>query len=140
MNNFLAQKFYCSPSSALALIISPLPVSEIFIFPSTVNLESLKTLRVPPSGLKPSTDTTSYTEVCVCVCLLVAQYCLQPCGLWLTWFLCPWNSLGNNTGVDCHSVLQGTFSTQRSNPGLLHCRQIHYHLNLQGSLYPNQGF
>ena len=51
-----------------------------------------------------------------------------------------WNSLGNNTGVGCHSVLQGNFSTQRSNPGLPHCRQIHYCLSHQGSPYPSQGF
>ena len=30
---------------------------------------------------------------------------------------------GNSTGVDCHFLLQGTFPTQRSNPGLPHCRQ-----------------
>ena len=29
-----------------------------------------------------------------------------------------------NTGVGCHSLLQGIFPTQGSNPGLLHCRQI----------------
>ena len=71
MNNFLVQKFSCSPSFALALIISLLPVSEIFILPSTVNPESLKTLRVPPFGLKPSTDTISYIKVCVYVCVCV---------------------------------------------------------------------
>ena len=32
-----------------------------------------------------------------------------------------------------HSLLQGTFPTQGSNPGLLHCRQILYHLSLQES-------
>ena len=31
-------------------------------------------------------------------------------------------------------LLQGIFPTQGSNPGLLHCRQILYHLNHQGSL------
>ena len=35
-------------------------------------------------------------------------------------FLCPWNSPGKNTGVCCHSLLQGIFMTQGSNPGLLH--------------------
>ena len=30
-------------------------------------------------------------------------------------------------------LLQGIFSTQGSNPGLLHCRQILYHLSHQGS-------
>ena len=32
-----------------------------------------------------------------------------------------------------HSLLQGIFTTQGSNPGLLHCRQILYHLSHQGS-------
>ena len=36
----------------------------------------------------------------------------------------PWNSPGQNTGVGSLSVLQGIFSTQGSNPGLQHCRQI----------------
>ena len=31
------------------------------------------------------------------------------------------------------SLLQGIFPTQGSNPGLLHCRQILYHLSHQGS-------
>ena len=34
----------------------------------------------------------------------------------------------------CHFLLQGIFLTQGSNLGLLHCRQILYHLNHQGSL------
>ena len=41
----------------------------------------------------------------------------------------PWNSPGNNTGVGSHSLLQGIFPTQRSNLGLLHCRQILYQLS-----------
>ena len=45
--------------------------------------------------------------------------------------LCPWNSLGKNTGVGCPSLLQGIILTQRLNPGLLHCRQILYHLSHQ---------
>ena len=38
-----------------------------------------------------------------------------------------------NIGVGCHSLLQGIFPTQGSNLGLLHCRQILYHLSHQGS-------
>ena len=34
-----------------------------------------------------------------------------------------------NTGVGCHSLLQGVFLTQRLNLGLPHCRQILYHLS-----------
>ena len=47
--------------------------------------------------------------------------------------LCPRNSPGNNTGVGCHSLLQGIFPTQESNPSLLHCRQILYPLSHQES-------
>ena len=42
--------------------------------------------------------------------------------------LCPWDSPGKNTGVGCHALLQGIFLTQSSNPGILHCRWILYHL------------
>ena len=37
------------------------------------------------------------------------------------------------TGVGCHSLLEGIIPTQGLNPGLLHCRQILYHLSHQGS-------
>ena len=46
---------------------------------------------------------------------------------------CTWNSRGKNAGVDSRSLLQGIFPTQESNPGLLHCRWILYHLNHQRS-------
>ena len=38
----------------------------------------------------------------------------------------PWNSLGQNTGVDSLALLQGIFPTQGSNLGLPHCRWILY--------------
>ena len=38
-----------------------------------------------------------------------------------------------NTGVGCHSLLQGIFLTQGSNQGLLYYRKIPYCLNHQGS-------
>ena len=49
---------------------------------------------------------------------------LQPARL-----LCPWDFPGKNTGVSCHSLLQGTFPTQGSKLCLLcllHCREILY--------------
>ena len=49
------------------------------------------------------------------------------------WLFCPWDSPGQNTGVGSHSLLRGIFRTQRLKRGLLHCRQILYHLNHQGS-------
>ena len=45
----------------------------------------------------------------------------RPCGPYS-----PWNPPGQNTGVGSLSLLWGIFPTQRSNPGLLHCRWILY--------------
>ena len=64
-------------------------------------------------------------------CSVVSDY-LQPHELEPTRLLCPWNSSGKNTGVNCYSYLQGIFQNQGSNPGLLHCRQILYRLSHQG--------
>ena len=48
--------------------------------------------------------------------------------------LCPCNFPGKNTRVGCHFLLQEILPTQGLNPGLLHCRQMLYHLSLQGTL------
>ena len=48
-------------------------------------------------------------------------------------FLCPWDSPGKNTGVGCHTLLQGIFLTERSNLCLLHFRHILYSLSHLGS-------
>jgi len=72
----------------------------------------------------------------LCVCVLVAQSCLtlcDPMDCKPTRLLCPWNSPGKNTGVGSLSLLQQIFPTQGSNPGLLHCKWILYHLSPQGS-------
>ena len=53
--------------------------------------------------------------------------------LWPHRLYSPWNSLGQNTGVGSLSLLQGIFSTQGSNPGLLHCRRTLYQLSYKGS-------
>ena len=47
----------------------------------------------------------------------------------------PFEPLGKtkNTGTGSLILSQGIFLTQESNQGLLHCRQIIYHLNYQGS-------
>ena len=44
-----------------------------------------------------------------------------------------WDFPGKQTGVGCHFFLQGILTTQGSNLGLLHSRQILYHLSHQGS-------
>ena len=53
---------------------------------------------------------------------------LRPHGLYS-----PWNSPGQNTGVDSLSLLQEIFPAQELNPGLPHCRQSLYQLSDQGS-------
>ena len=73
-------------------------------------------------------DCTCCSEVKIA---LVVFDCLQPHELYS-----PWNSLGQNTGVDSRSLLQVIFSTQGSNPGLPHCRQILYQLNYQMCYLP----
>ena len=50
------------------------------------------------------------------------------------------DSPGKNTGAGSHSLLQGIFPTQQSNPGLLHCRRIPYHLSHQESPQKGQQF
>ena len=44
---------------------------------------------------------------------------LGPYGLYPVSLLCPWDSPGNNTGVDCCFLLQGIFPTQGWNLSLL---------------------
>ena len=68
----------------------------------------------------------------IAVAVLVAQSCLTLCNP--TNYSLPgssvhWDSPGKNTEVDCHSLLQSIFLIWGSNPGLLHCRQILYHLS-----------
>ena len=73
-----------------------------------------------------------WKTVCVCVCV-------SRCHVQL--FVIAWTvahqtplSMGfpdKITGVGCYSLLQGVFLTQGSNLGLLHCRQILYHLSHQ---------
>ena len=63
-----------------------------------------------------------YHVVCVCVCIShwVVSDSLRTHGLEPSRLLCPWDSTGKNIGVCCHSLLQGIFLTQGSNPCLLH--------------------
>ena len=51
-----------------------------------------------------------YFFVCVCVCISLSavSVSLEPQGLYPTRLLCPWNSPGKNTGVDCHPFFRGS--------------------------------
>ena len=63
-----------------------------------------------------------------CEITSVVSDSVQPCGLRPARHLSSWDSLGKNTGVGCHALLQQIFPTQGLNSGL-HCRQILYHLS-----------
>ena len=78
----------------------------------------------------PSEGSQTQNSKC-CVILLLLFSCSvsnswRPHGLYPARLLCPWDSPGENTGVGCHVLLQGSFRTQGSNPYLSHCRQILY--------------
>ena len=87
-------------------------------------------------GNRPGNGSKSCLVCCVIVVYFpVMSDSLQPHGLQPIRYLCPWTSPGKKTGVGCCSLLQGIFPTRGSNSGLLHCRQILYHLSHQGSPY-----
>ena len=48
------------------------------------------------------------------------------------WRMSPMSGVSTAMLVGSHSLLQGIFPTQESNPGLQHCRWILYHLRHQG--------
>ena len=52
---------------------------------------------------------------------------------WKAGLYSPWNSPGQNTGIDSLSILQGIFPTQGLNPSLPHCRGILCQLSHKGS-------
>ena len=72
-----------------------------------------------------------YTKWNVCWACSAMSDSLWPHGLEPTGSLCPWDSLGKNTGVGCHFFLQGIFSTQGANLHLLQVscisRKVLYH-------------
>ena len=79
-----------------------------------------------------------YVCVCVCACVSCSVVFKSFAIPWTVTHQAPlsWNSPGNNTGVGSCSLLQSIFRIHESNPGLLHCRQILYHLSHQGSSFP----
>ena len=90
---------------------------------------------------KSRTQLSDWTElndqVVVCVCVLVVQSLptlCNPMDCSPPGSFVHGDSLGKNTGVGCHALLQGIFPTQGSNHGLLHCRWILYGLSYQGGM------
>ena len=92
------------------------PLFRVELMPPTVEAQSLNHWTVREVFFFFSREVLICVCVCVCESRSVVSDSLQPHGLYS-----PWNSLGQNTGMG-------------SNPGLPHCRQIVYQLNL-----PNPG-
>ena len=69
-----------------------------------------------------SLSAHNYAIRCMLACQIasVVSNSLQPYGLQPTRLLCPWDSPGKNTGVDCHALFQGIFPTKGSNLCLLY--------------------
>ena len=77
------------------------------------------------------------SQIVKSVLCLITQSCLtlcEPMDCSLPGSSVHGDSLGENTRVGCHALLQGIFPIQGLNPGLPHCRRILYHLNHQESL------
>ena len=82
----------------------------------------------------------TYVTICAVLYLVIQSY---------TTFCNPWtvanqgfvngDSLGKNTKMGGHALLQGIFPIQGSNPGLLHCRQILCHLGHREAYAPYIG-
>ena len=76
------------------------------------------------------------------LCAESLQSCLTLCNpvdLWTiaSTLLCPWDSLGKDTGAGCHALLQGIFPTQGLNLSLLISsfdRRVLYHWRYLGSI------
>ena len=91
-------------------------------------------LRILPQFL-----TEYRTGVCVCVCVCVCVLVIQSCPTLCDPMDCslPVSSgmefSRQNTRVGYHSLLQGVFPTQGSNPVHLHCKQNLYCLSHQGN-------
>ena len=104
-------------------------------FPSLAQIPGTPVLPLPFLYLQPLATMISFS-ILMCMCVLVTQSCLTLCNPMdeLTRHFCPWSSPGENTGVGCPSLLQGISPTEQWNMGFLHCTQILYHLNYQGSL------
>ena len=114
-DHFSRQRVICIPmrwepaSLSTALLCAPLPSPPPLRTPA--QLRTRLPAPRPPESVK----------------VLAAQSCPTLCGP----VVGPWDSPVKNPGVGCLSLLKGIFLTQGLNPGLLHCRQILYHLSYQ---------
>ena len=120
--------------------------SSHFLNPAWTSGSPLVHILLKPSMQDFKYDPTSMGDECGCIimyitihiyvipvcCVLshsVVSDSLWPHGLQPARLLSSWGFPGKNTGVGCHALLQGIFTTQGLNPGLPHYRRILYHLS-----------
>ena len=130
----------CNPYNQLQLLennFSDFPLSPVDRDNDILQkIKNVMVEKLSSSGVKLSFSKNVCMCVCVCVCVCVLVSHVQ---LFVTsWTvacqaLLSQNSPGKNTGVGCHSLLQGIFPIRGWSPDLLHCRQILYCLSHQGS-------
>ena len=78
-------------------------------------LPSSWTAILPDTSLPPFPTGHHINFVAMTLKVLVAQSYLTLCNL-MDCNFCPWDSPGKNTGVDCHSTLQGNLPDPRIKP------------------------
>ena len=103
----------------------PKPGIESVSFMSPALAGGFFTTEPPGKPLFSSVQFSSVAQSCLTLC--------SPMDCSLPGSSVHRDSPGKNAGVCCHTLLQGIFPTQGSNLGLLHCRQILYHLSHRGS-------
>ena len=106
----------------ISRFLSPVPLT-----PKEIKTLLLQTREGERLGVRKATVALIISTMC-----LVAQLCPTLCNP-MDCSLPGFSVLG-----DSHSLLQGIFPTQGSNPGLPHYRQILYHLNHQGSIISSE--
>ena len=72
---------------------------------------------------------TIVVQLLSCIWLFVTPWTVA------TRLLCPWGFLNKNTEWVAISFSRAIFPTQGSNPGLMHCRQILYHMSHQAQVF-----
>ena len=122
---YVADTNDCLPKSSFLLIL--LPDSPKFSWsPSSSKCRHFSSLHAHRCGmwLRAGLWQTHTRHLTGSESHSVVSDFLRPQGLYT-----PWNSPGQNIIVGSLSLLQGIFTTQRSNQGLPHCRQILYQLS-----------
>ena len=97
---------------------------EVCVFPLLCSLAN-QSIKIHPFTFFCYNQTTTGGSINVFLsperkwnCHSFVSNSLWPHGLWPSKLFCPWDSPGKNTGVGYHSLPQGIFLTQGSNPCL----------------------